>query len=115
MSIKRRASVNDENDTGRLVERLSYQINPKKHKPMEEDKEILKQVQSTLKEEPTQLLQATFDSNNSSEYNNDVDDVVATISSLGDFIPNINFEIKRSFFLSEANNVLKIGRSLSVL
>ncbi|KAF0277509.1 hypothetical protein FOG50_01664 [Hanseniaspora uvarum] len=111
MSIKRRASVNDENDTGRLVERLSYQINPKKHKPMEEDKEILKQVQSTLKEEPTQLLQATFDSNNSSEYNNDVDDVVATISSLGDFIPNINFEIKRSFFLSEANNVLKIGRS----
>lgn len=110
MSVKRRASVNDENNQGSLVEEISYQINPKKHKHVEGETADLINEQSSLREEPTQLLPATAEMPESKE-EQEIDEVVATITSLGNIEPAIDFDIKRSYFLSEENKVLKIGRS----
>ena len=86
MSTKRRASFNDENDQN-LVEEISYQIDPKKLKKIED-----KAAQSTQKEEP-------------------IDDTVAKLTSVGDSESPVDYEIKRSYFLSDENKILKVGRS----
>lgn len=98
MATKRRASFNDENDQSKLVEEISYQIDPKKLKKFENNA-----AQSTVKEEPTQLLQESSE--------NKVDDTIATLTSLGESDFSVNYEIKRSYFLSDEKKILKVGRS----
>ncbi|KAL6930800.1 hypothetical protein ACO0R3_003921 [Hanseniaspora guilliermondii] len=98
MATKRRASFNDENDQSKLVEEISYQIDPKKLKKFENNA-----AQSTVKEELTQLLQESSE--------NKVDDTIATLTSLGESDFSVNYEIKRSYFLSDEKKILKVGRS----